>query len=702
MSPRRIRTVDLFCGCGGLSLGLALYRGSIYFETVLAVDNDPTALRAYNHNLSRSAGEVPAGRLVDLTWFAHRSEVLLYYLSHLSAWQPDAKLTQSLSDLGVPRFLQSLCDVDLAFAQLAHRIAAAASYRKDIDKIDQSAFGLALFKSCLKKLGLLSLRVPLPDALHLPWTDEYTRASLSGCLSATDPHPILSRGLEVIWDDQISRIKGAVTKRGKGQHVTVAKKMGQVWKFLSGRSGDDLKRAWLDWRTKRDSLRATFCLSVENEIDRLYEDGRHVELVLGGPPCKGWSRIGRAVIESLRDQGVHAWACHDYGDERNALLHKYVLVLDALRPTAFLFENVAHFQSTLRTPKGEVHAARELARAVNALSASDVQYDVASRIVRAREHAIPQDRERYIMVGARRGRYFGNLSEAFFGKLTRYQDEVPLEIALRGLGTPGVFSHGDPSRCSTDYRVTAHTLTDPGLTAAERAYIGWIRQPFGELGAPPNVDAHIVRTPRQDDENLFRFLAPGMRWMDYKVSNLPTVRELKEIMNAVIRLQRGSQAKNLPQLPALRHILSKLDDSLMLRLLLEACASPTPEDGEHHLLSNGYLTKGTDYHGDWLERLSPDRPCKTIVAHIGKDTYGYIHPTQPRALSMREAARVQTFPDFYEFSGIGVVDGYSMIGNAVPPFLALQFADRLATLYIESDLHSYHARHEGRQLAGAA
>jgi len=59
--------------------------------------------------------------------------------------------------------------------------------------------------------------------------------------------------------------------------------------------------------------------------------------------------------------------------------------------------------------------------------------------------------------------------------------------------------------------------------------------------------------------------------------------------------------------------------------------------------ARGVLAKGVDNHGDWLERLSPERPSKTIVAHIGKDTYGYVHPYQPRALSVREAARVQSF-----------------------------------------------------------
>jgi len=94
--------------------------------------------------------------------------------------------------------------------------------------------------------------------------------------------------------------------------------MAGVARFLSSGPGRALQQIWINWRARRDSLRARFCLEVEPGLDALYREGRSVELVLGGPPCKGWSRIGRAVGESLRLQGVHAWACQHYGDERNS------------------------------------------------------------------------------------------------------------------------------------------------------------------------------------------------------------------------------------------------------------------------------------------------------------------------------------------------------------------------------------------------
>ncbi len=76
----------------------------------------------------------------------------------------------------------------------------------------------------------------------------------------------------------------------------------------------------------------------------------------------------------------------------------------------------------------------------------------------------------------------------------------------------------------------------------------------------------------------------------------------------------------------------------------------------------------TDVFDDKYTRLRPDRPCKTIVAHLAKDGNGYIHPDQVRSISVREAARVQSFPDGYIFCG-APTDQWTQLGNAVPPVL---------------------------------
>lgn len=77
----------------------------------------------------------------------------------------------------------------------------------------------------------------------------------------------------------------------------------------------------------------------------------------------------------------------------------------------------------------------------------------------------------------------------------------------------------------------------------------------------------------------------------------------------------------------------------------------------------------TDIFGDKYKRLRGDDVSRTITAHIARDGYWYIHPHQPRTLSIREAARLQTFPDRVRFAGSPTVQ-FRQIGNAVPPALA--------------------------------
>jgi len=71
---------------------------------------------------------------------------------------------------------------------------------------------------------------------------------------------------------------------------------------------------------------------------------------------------------------------------------------------------------------------------------------------------------------------------------------------------------------------------------------------------------------------------------------------------------------------------------------------------------------------DRYTRQHRDQLCSTIVAHLSKDGLMYVHPTQRRSLTVREAARVQTFPDWFRFPSSKLI-AYRLIGNAVPPLL---------------------------------
>ena len=86
--------------------------------------------------------------------------------------------------------------------------------------------------------------------------------------------------------------------------------------------------------------------------------------------------------------------------------------------------------------------------------------------------------------------------------------------------------------------------------------------------------------------------------------------------------------------------------------------------------------KSLDIFFDRLKRIDYSKPCWTIIAHIGMDGYMYIHPEEQRTLSVREAARIQSFPDDFIFLG-NMQQMYVQVGNAVPPLLAFKIAKEL-------------------------
>ena len=83
-----------------------------------------------------------------------------------------------------------------------------------------------------------------------------------------------------------------------------------------------------------------------------------------------------------------------------------------------------------------------------------------------------------------------------------------------------------------------------------------------------------------------------------------------------------------------------------------------------------------DIFSDKYNRLSWDGLSRTITAHLAKDGYWYIHPGQPRTITVREAARLQTFPDSFRFAGTRSHQ-FRQIGNAVPPALAEAIGEAL-------------------------
>jgi DNA (cytosine-5)-methyltransferase 1 len=299
----------------------------------------------------------------------------------------------------------------------------------------------------------------------------------------------------------------------------------------------------------------------EEFLEHLEQWGiRSVDLVAGGPPCQPFSRAGSAKIRDLVRAGERV-----ADDPRASLWNSFMAVVERLRPTAVLIENVPDLPSW---DNGAV-----LIGFYEALRALD--YEVDARILDAYRHGVPQHRARLFIVATQGSR----------------RVEWPEEI-------------------------------EPAPT---------LRDAIGDL--PPAPAA------QRDDRSLY-FGAPE--------SDLAK------------RMRRGMTNGN--GRVVWDHITRdvRADDLEAFNLM--------PEGGTYADLPKKLQRYRSDIFTDKYKRLAWDGVSRTITAHIAKDGYWYIHPEQPRTLSIREAARVQTFPDDFRFAG-QPTHRLKQIGNAVPPLL---------------------------------
>ncbi len=673
--------VDIFSGCGGLSLGFDVLGEGKYFRTILAIDNQAAPISVLNRNAKIVSGlDSEIGRQVDLTEFANEAEFLAFYVQHAATTLADQSLLRGLNKLSngaFPDFLKAVAAVDLRFRAELDQARASSEWRKALSGLDKQSLNQTSVIGFHEKLKLPKPSLKAGMVVPVLWaSSEDAVEEGSVCKPAKE---FLQQAMWE-WEQEEFALAEKQKASGKGQLSASARRVSVFVSFLRSDAMLAVKAAWINWRAARLTLRSKIFDNPEfaRDLRNLYTANCKVSVLVGGPPCQGFSRIGRGKIRSLRDARVQVHGNAEAGDSRNLLFLQYVMVLGALRPEVFLFENVQHFQSTVKADGVEFEATEVLAEAIANISGGEVSYEVSSRVIDASRHGIPQTRQRFFMAGVQ-GR---SAPEAAQDCLTlRRLPEATLNMALTGLSEP-VMVGGDVTG-----NQAIKTLTPVSGLATHHPFLSWVRQRMPRTHEEPRyIDGHAARAARADDAAFFALMGPGKRWMDYRADDAATITELQSVLDLLLGLPTASlDAIGISERPGrpinrneLAELRQKINGSLPLRLLLEQVG--TKLGAPHHLLAEGYLSKRDGNHGDWVARMDASRPAKTMVSHMAKDTYAYVHPASARTISVREAARVQTFPDWFSLADAALTDAFKMIGNAVPPMLSHALATRVAKI----------------------
>ncbi|MBV5341521.1 MAG: DNA cytosine methyltransferase [Deltaproteobacteria bacterium] len=386
-------------------------------------------------------------------------------------------------------------------------------------------------------------------------------------------------------------------------------------------------------------------------------------ILIGGPPCQAYSVIGRS-----RNSGKENYRLED--DEKSILYLEYLRILAKHQPPVFVMENVKGLLSAKihgRSMFEDVLSDLQNPAAVfsSYSNKSNFKYRIYSLVKRPQKHSgdlctshlpedyivrcekygIPQARHRVILLGIR------DDFAAFLPNTLTTTEQINTEAVLNGL--PELRSGLSKELDSQD------TWRDKVAGIAEQQ---WVKTSADKYGQDFNDRLmSVLNSP---------FCTPNDRGSDIFVPCNPTVSEnlkgwyLDSRMTGVCNHStRG-------------HIFDDIQ-----RYLFASCfaqhngTSARLQEYPSELLPN-HKNATSGHFNDRFRVQAYGRPSSTITSHISKDGHYYIHPDprQCRSLTVREAARLQTFPDNYFFCG-NRTQQYVQVGNAVPPLLAYQIAE---------------------------
>jgi DNA (cytosine-5)-methyltransferase 1 len=333
----------------------------------------------------------------------------------------------------------------------------------------------------------------------------------------------------------------------------------------------------------------------------LLEPGQ-LDVLVGGPPCQGFSRNG---VRQYLDAGIQRF----YDDPRNHLYRAYLNVVDALRPKVLMIENVREFLNF-----GGGKFSEDLLKRLDELG-----YNAGFRKVCAADYGVPQMRHRIIFLAVSRD------------VASPTDRELPFPFPK--------FSEADGDQ----------------LGLLEGFGYRTVRDAIADLPDPNYV--HGVPLPYPAD----RAVSP---------------------LASQLRSKSGF---------VLNHVARELSATSKARI--NAVGTGRMKHVEDHL-------KTKSFYGSAYRRLAWDEPALTIttwVYHVGSGRFA--HPTEDRGITMREAARLQSFDDDFIFPNL-INPVSQMIGNAVPPLMAQAFGDSIAK-YLDYHLNRRKRTNAGKQAVAA-
>ena len=401
---------------------------------------------------------------------------------------------------------------------------------------------------------------------------------------------------------------------------------------------------------------------LERRIANIHEKYGDRSILLGGPPCQAFSLAGRS-----RTAGIVSYLPHI--DQRTFLYKQYVRVLRKLRPAAFVMENVKGMLSSAVKGQGLF---RQIMDDLRSATGQDSYRLVAlapgtkgevlwldpqphNFIVKAEEHQVPQARHRIIIAGLRQD-IAETLSHEQMPRLKRFARQVSVNDVIGAMPRlrSGLSWEDDLEVWEVRVLEAAASLKQVNaLNTSSKA-------------ASAFLDA-------LDDCEKRLKTEPGLQRTSDKGTALPD--------GCPAALREWLMDENLRRLPnndTRGHMASDLGRYLFAAAYGKSCArSPKASEFPSMLAPNHRNWKSGKFSDRFRVQVA-NRPASTITSHISKDGHYFIHPdpSQCRSLTVREAARLQTFPDNYYFKG-SRTQQYIQVGNAVPPFLALQIAECL-------------------------